>query len=438
MECALICVCVECASAGVAERILDRLSDNQPMLLGLAGRAGSSPYHEAPREVFSLADFFSFQFEAAAYVSARDRRWVAKSFQEVIGLLGPEESWFTFLIKRMPAPDIGVREDEEVRSFVASKDVADRLCMPDGPSFSTVARLFSGEEPAPTLHAVQLPGALPMARRDTAPDSTAAPSAWVIPHRGPLEFLATCLEYLSRLGTPPGWVRIYFDEELTPAHHALMSRHPHFEYVAISPPGLGPYVARQHCSQELLAAHEDGLLVFQDSDDLPTVSRLAALRRQLLSSGADLVGSHQLQIDTLRKRFAVFRFPLDVNGALRHTSGHVLFHPTCMVRNRALVAAGGLSTVRRFGADTQLVLRAFFSMKIENVDEFLYIRRLHEDSLTTSPATALTSPERLRLLAEWKRDFARVKLGQLALADSSLAPSHTGVPHQILPLGRAE
>lgn len=424
MECVALCICTECLAAGTPLRILRRVADSRMLLLGLGGRHALPAFHQSPREVATLSELFALPCEACLFVFPRDRDWLAAAIADVAELVRPTGAWFTFLIKRMPAPDCR-RIDEDVKSFLAAPAVAQAVCLPSGPSFASVARLFSEQPICTTVEAVQLPrrSALPI-----APPTTAPPLHWVIPHKGALAELAACLWYVRHLEGPKGRVQVYFDEELTAEHAALMQRFNEVRYAAISPPGLGPYVARQHLAESV---EDDAVIVFQDSDDVPVASRLPSLLAHMAASGAELVGSHELRLDMMAKKVVAVRYPLDVNGALRYWTSHSQLHPTTLVTRAALRRAGGFSTVRRFGADSQFLLRAYFSLKIENVDEFLYIRRIRPDSLTMAPDTALGSPERLRLLHAWSQDFGDVKLGRLTLAASSLSPSHTAVPYRI-------
>jgi hypothetical protein len=83
---------------------------------------------------------------------------------------------------------------------------------------------------------------------------------------------------------------------------------------------------------------------------------------------------------------------------------------------------GGFSTDCIFGNDTQLMLRAFFHMRLRNVDRFLYIRRDRPDSLTNARETGMENPLRIARNLSWRSDFESVKAGLLHLEDSSLIP----------------
>jgi len=149
---------------------------------------------------------------------------------------------------------------------------------------------------------------------------------------------------------------------------------------------------------------------------------VAAIRED----GVDMVGSHELRLDDRERQVMGWRFPEDINAALQHSRDdvHVFLYPTTAIRVAALRAVGGFSTVRRFAADVQFLLRAHFSLRCRNLDDFLYLRRKRPGSLTTSPGTGYGELPRMLVETRWQRDFVRVRAGELSLTDSSLMPEH--------------
>jgi hypothetical protein len=110
---------------------------------------------------------------------------------------------------------------------------------------------------------------------------------------------------------------------------------------------------------------------------------------------------------------------------------HALLHGTLMARRNAFFECGGLSTHLPIANDTQFLLRAYFSMKVRNVDEFLYIRRRHPASLTNAPETVYDNPLRRRLNALWTADFEAIKRGEMKLEESSLWPVRRSEPYRL-------
>jgi hypothetical protein len=109
-----------------------------------------------------------------------------------------------------------------------------------------------------------------------------------------------------------------------------------------------------------------------------------------------------------------------------------------MSHRRAFLDCGGLSTHLPIANDSQFLLRAFFSMRIRNVDEFLYIRRRHPTSLTNAPETVYDNPQRRKLNAQWSADFEAVKRSRLRLEDSSLRPMRRVDPYRLDPITLAD
>lgn len=139
------------------------------------------------------------------------------------------------------------------------------------------------------------------------------------------------------------------------------------------------------------------------------------------SSSCELCGSHELRIDYYTRTVRAVRFPIDVTEALKNAPWHPLLHPASAITRKAFYNCGTLSEERIFGNDTKFLLNSFFILKsIKKIDEFLYIRKIHPNSLTTPPDTMLGSPITRNLLHTWDYDFEQIKRGILQLDDSSL------------------
>jgi hypothetical protein len=67
-------------------------------------------------------------------------------------------------------------------------------------------------------------------------------------------------------------------------------------------------------------------------------------------------------------------------------------------------------------------------MRVNNVDEFLYIKRCHAESLTLRPDTALGCATREQLAAQWKHDLRQILNKDLDLHRSNLAPKLRSEP----------
>jgi hypothetical protein len=180
------------------------------------------------------------------------------------------------------------------------------------------------------------------------------------------------------------------------------------------------------------------LICLQDSDDLSCYDRFTILSEALAETGCDVIGSHELCLDEIRVMVYPVRYVVDSSAALALCHCHALLHATLMARREAFFGCGGLSTHHIVANDTQFMLRAFFTARIRNVDEFLYIRRRHPASLTNAPETVHDNPLRRSLNAQWTADFETVKRGEMKLEHSSLRTMRRSEPYRmerLLPVG---
>ncbi len=261
-------------------------------------------------------------------------------------------------------------------------------------------RVFNGGSPP-------IPSALPKATVE-----------FIIPHRGSAAHLATCVAGATGQQHSCA-VSVGLDGYGAQPAEAQRSGLPHHCKVVAYGESVGPYVIRQRLGME---SHSD-YLAFQDSDDYSTVDRIARQLHYAAGTQAEIVGCHELRLDTLAREVKAIRFPLDVNASLQQWKHFAQLFPTTLVSRSWFQRVGGLSTFERFGLDFQFLLRSHFNARILNLDEFCYVRRLRAESLTTSPATGLNCDRRVRLRQAWARDFQLVKAGELELSKSSLRVS---------------
>ena len=237
----------------------------------------------------------------------------------------------------------------------------------------------------------------------------------IIPHRGENAFLGNLLFFLQQLPN----LHIYngIDQDLTDDILKLKQRFPASEFYNFVPNPVGPYVIRNY----LIDVSINDLIFFQDSDDIPCADRFYKIGDYIKKTGCQLCGSHELRIDYFEKTVRAHRFPINAGCALEAGPWHPLLHPSSAITREAFYLCHKLSEERTFGNDTKFLLHSFFFLSsIHNVDEFLYIRRRHPNSLTTSPETMIDSPIRKKLLHTWNHDFERIKYGELSLENSSL------------------
>jgi hypothetical protein len=243
-------------------------------------------------------------------------------------------------------------------------------------------------------------------------------SLMIIPHKDSLDLLTRCLHHLNQVEHLPGAINLCFDDngytQLNPGNFPNLKDRIKIHFN--NPQNVGPYPPRHY---SILNTSKD-YIFFQDSDDIPVADRFVKQLAALQKRGVDMIGSHELRIDEFEKVLHIIRYPLDVSASLAAQCFHPLYHPTAIISKNAYLKTGGFSTNLRFGYDSQFLLRSHFFLKIENIDDFLYLRFKRPNSLTTDPKTSLGSTLRIFLIERWFTDFRLVLENKLNVEDSSL------------------
>jgi hypothetical protein len=276
---------------------------------------------------------------------------------------------------------------------------------------------------------------LPLVARPMLPVPN-TPVRVVIPHRGDLAHLRNCLHRVAKAGEGLDLrVSVALDEDERPEHEALVRSFPAVQFFRVTPSGGGPYVPRHLLGM----AAQEPMVVFQDSDDVPTRDRFRILLATAAARNSDVVGSHVLDVHEDVLRVKAMRYPLDAIAPLIRKPQNTVFHPATLVRTEALRAAEGFSTVRRMACDREFNLRAFFlSLDLRNVDDFLYVRRMRSDSLIHSADTGMKSAARKQLHEMWHEDFRRILAAEIDVRGSSIWPRHLDPLPQLVSLTSVE
>lgn len=253
----------------------------------------------------------------------------------------------------------------------------------------------------------------------------------IMPHRGDSTDLEAALWYLQKQKVAPQKVSVCFDEAVSEGHFKMADKNPQVGFFANYPSGVGPYPSR-----DILArATEEKIIVFHDSDDVSTTDRISALSQVLDDKKWDAIGSHELRINKIEKKIEAVRFPIDVLKTMCiHQDRYSIFFPSTAIKKTAYLKTGGLSTVRKHSSDSQFYRRAYFFLNLKNVDEFLYIRVKHENSLTTAKQTTLGSPVRERLKRQWVNDFIKIQHQNISLNESTLVDEPNVSNVDLIPL----
>ncbi|WP_158799931.1 glycosyltransferase family A protein [Pedobacter sp. L105] len=326
------------------------------------------------------------------------------------------EHTFVVLTTRKDPPLFSESADEFIHSFSSSfihfKNIADKYgrdkFLQNDLLFELLNQIFKGNSDFKNILVKQIPiqssHALTMNNCDV-----------IIPHRGKDAFLKNTLFFLNQLKHIHVYVGI--DQPLSQEIVKLKDEYSGFSFYKFNPDPVGPYIIRNN----LIDRSSNHLIFYQDSDDVPCADRFERIAAYMDSTGCQLCGSHELRLDYLERTVRAHRFPTNVISALQKVGGHPLFHPTSAITREAFYLCGKLSEERTFGNDTKFLLHSFFVLdNIRNIDDFLYIRRRHAESLTTFPDTMIGSPAREQLLYDWIGDFELVKSGLLELENSSL------------------
>jgi hypothetical protein len=405
-------------------------SDRSWLALGLADAPDQTTRRSFAWSSDTLTRLAEADVEGVAIINPRMRH----SFAASAGLLAEFDfriSTVVALVHAGTAPALQTRRDDAVFAFLCSIGVFRSLLelVPDCPLPLLCYSLFSGIMNGRLITDRVFVRQLPHQQPAYASNGHTQPAAVIMAHRGRREHLDTALRYIHCAAGEPPRVRVGLDVSLAGEFTGTACKYPLTEFYYTDPAPVGPYAIRQ----ELATRSGEPLLILHDSDDISCHDRFTSLHTEMRLTGCDLVGSHELCVDELRRDVVTVRYPLDVSNALRISPGHSFLHATAMMSRSGFFSVGGLSTDRIIAYDTQFLLRAYFKLRIRNVDAFLYIRRRHAESLTVAPLTADGIPLRLRLAEMWKEDFEAIKRGRLALEHSSLKPVARRSDYRFIP-----
>jgi hypothetical protein len=402
------------------------------LVLGMSrDRTEASPPPQDAREVNSLDSLAAEDATHVAIIKAEMAPLFCEAWPRLASEIPAGKRGVIVLVALRQCPWPEAVSDGRVYSFLATMDVFRELlaqardALPWQLCFRLLFAAMNDELPLDRLLIRQLPyPELNEARAECPAVSV------IMAHRGSPQHLCTALQFLDRVDSPFITSQIGLDVE-NPAEYLQMTKDfPRARFLHVQPSPAGPYVIRQELAERSISE----LMMLHDSDDVSCSDRVTSLYGEMCASNCDFVGSHELRVDELTSEIFAIRFPLDVTAALREKGGHALLHGTGMIRRDSFLKSGGLSTDQMVANDTQFLFRAYFYMKIRNVNSFLYVRRTHARALTVAPETANGTPLRLELDQRWRADFQRIKQGDMTLAESSLRQMRTTTQHRLVGL----
>jgi hypothetical protein len=369
-----------------------------------------------------------------------------KGFPENIFKQTLKEIWdatrhrdLTLLVPYIPPPVNDYREDGAVTSFIVSStllnyDLLQRYCKDFSKLLYYIANSYLNSTCSRNIDIVQVgkPRIYNPIKTNRSDDMLKR-SLLLIPHKGALSLLDRCMNHLNTIESLPRRINICFDDKGIRkfSKDAYPTIGGNVKLYLNEPVGSGPYLARHYS----IEGADKEYIFFQDSDDIPTIDRFTVQLEEMNSRGLDMIGSHELRVDQFARCLLMIRFPLDANNAFEHYAYQPLFHPTALITRSAYLRTKGFSTDQTFGYDLQLTMRAKYSLKIGNTDDFLYIRFKRRGSLTTHKKTKIGSELRSFLWWRWRVDMRLVDEGKLNLEDSSLSRQDHRFPFRMIPFG---
>jgi glycosyltransferase involved in cell wall biosynthesis len=156
----------------------------------------------------------------------------------------------------------------------------------------------------------------------------------------------------------------------------------------------GPY----RIANLLLCLTESGFVAFQDADDWSSPERLPTQLAFLREQGFDGCGTWSLLVDLHGDPMGFEVNPENASLSMREQLNYALLHPTGLYRRRVFDLLGGFDDTVRFGADSEFLYRAAFSVELGNVQRFLYRRTIRPEALTQASNTGFHSAQRTAYL----------------------------------------
>ena len=203
----------------------------------------------------------------------------------------------------------------------------------------------------------------------------------IVPHHRCEPWLAQCLRSLTRQTRPLQAIVVVDDASPEPPRD-IVARFPTVTLLRARENG-GPY----RLVQSVIDATDFDAYMLQDADDWSTDDRLALQLAEAERTGAELVGTQELQLGQPPGGASAVCYPLDASDSFRRLHDCQVLHPSSLVSRALVQRIGGYSSGCRFGADLEFQLRAHHAARIVNIASFCYFRRRREGSLWTSPET---------------------------------------------------
>ena len=245
----------------------------------------------------------------------------------------------------------------------------------------------------------------------------------LIPHFQCEEWLDDALESLTEQTRPVDGIVVIDDASGDPPTR-IVQRHPGVTLLHADR-NVGPY----RLVQQVIEETDYDAYMFQDADDWSAPDRLEKLLAAGERTGAELLGTQEMRVFCDEPEVAPIKWPLDVHAMFAEKpTAFPLLHPTSIVTRDLVMELGGFASGLRFSGDAEFLRRAQYVARVLNIPDYLYFRRIRQNSLTTARATGLKSPERQRVMEMlWER--ARLNAERAATGEQpDLGPIESAPP----------
>lgn len=339
----------------------------------------------------------------------------------------------TLLVAPAPPPTGPRVRGPEIFTFIATPGVTRSLIRTAAPpeKWCYLAMSAALRTPEMTVDIQVVHRANEPPRPTPVPGRTEA----ILSHRGPERFVRLAVESLRRQ-TDPVDISLVLDQKY-PCPRLLddAADIASVRIWQVEPHPVGPYVGFQIVGWQSNAK----FLLRQDTDDLALQDRVLHLKAASAAMDAGMVGSHDINVDQLEETVRPVRYPLDVRDALEkhQTIEHQIMPRNAICTRDAFELVGGYSTTRLFGHGVEFWLRAALKSRVFNVDEFLYVRRRHSNSLTTNRLVGIGTPARTGIQSARATALQAIRSGA-QIEETMLAVEHRESPVQLLDLRSGE
>ncbi len=242
----------------------------------------------------------------------------------------------------------------------------------------------------------------------------------ITPHFGNENFLQSCIQSTKNSTKQSVRHLIGVDDVLKSNTVIEQIKNTQHAIWQISDPPQGAYAVRNF----LVGKSRGPFIGFLDSDDLATANRYESIGEFFIDNSlVDCVGSNELQVDYFSSSLTPIKFPKDVNQSfdLSGRPRHAILFGSIFLKSSILTNPGVFYEKRPFGMDSQFIARISFLNTIRNINEYLYIRRVHQSSITQSKNYGMRTPRRERHTRMLNWAYRRVANGRTPLAKSPLS-----------------